>query len=72
MLLLVSAIVGFLFGFLSARGITKRLDLVTKIAERWGAGDFSARINEEQLDEVGQLTRDLDQMADGFENITTK
>ena len=68
-LLLVSAIVGFLFGFLGARGITKRLDLVTKIAERWGAGDFSARINEVQLDEVGQLTRDLDQMADGFENI---
>src|SRR5665648_52722 len=68
-LLLVSAIVGFLFGFLSARSITKRLDLVTKIAERWGAGDFSARINEQQLDEVGQLTRDLDLMADGFENL---
>lgn len=68
-LFLVSAIVGFLFGFLSARSITKRLDLVTKIAERWGAGDFSARINEQQLDEVGQLTRDLDLMADSFENL---
>lgn len=68
-LLLVSTIVGFLFGFLSARGITKRLDQVTKIAERWGAGDFSARINELQMDEVGQLTRDLDQMADGFERL---
>ncbi len=68
-LLLVSGMVGFLFGFLSARSITGRLDRVTGIAERWGAGDFSARINEKQLDEVGQLTRDLDEMADSFENL---
>ena len=68
-LLLVSGIIGFLFGFLSARSITRRLDLVTKIAKQWGQGDFSARINEKQIDEVGQLTHDLDQMANSFEKL---
>lgn len=68
-LLLVSGLVGFLFGFLSAESITSRLDRVTEIAKQWGEGNFSARINEKKIDEVGQLTRDLDQMADSFENL---
>ena len=68
-MLLVSSVVGFFFGFLSANSITNRLDLVTKIAGRWGNGDFSARIGEVQPDEIGQLTRDLDQMADRFEQL---
>lgn len=68
-MLIVSALVGFLFGFLSARSITNRLDTVTRIAGQWGEGDFSARMDETQQDEVGELTRDLDQMADRFEEL---
>lgn len=68
-MVLVSGVVGLFFGILSAHSITNRLETVTKIAGRWGEGDFSARIGEDQQDEVGQLTRDLDQMADRFEKL---
>lgn len=68
-LLLVSALVGLFFGYLSAGSITNRLKRVTFSAEKWGEGDFSSRIGETQQDEVGDLTRDLDQMADRFEQL---
>ena len=68
-LLLVSALVGLFFGFLSARSITWRLDHVAESAEKWGEGDFSTRIGETQKDEVGEFTRELDQMADRFEEL---
>ena len=39
--------------------------------ERFGAGDFSSRVNSHRRDEIGQLARTFDRMADRIETLLT-
>ncbi|MDP9171282.1 MAG: ATP-binding protein [Acidobacteriota bacterium] len=50
--------------YLLARHLTSPLRRMQKTVERFGRGDFSARVNSRRRDEFGQLGRTVDQMAD--------
>src|SRR5580700_2613696 len=50
------------YGF--ARQLTSPLRKMQKTIERFGRGDFSARVNSRRADELGQLGRAVDQMAE--------
>lgn len=58
-----AGLVGTLFGFFTARGLTRRLNRVTATATAWGAGDFSHLIRDRSADEIGELGRQLNRMA---------
>lgn len=55
---------GTLFGFLTAAGLTRRLQRLSQAARAWGQGDFGARVTDTSADELGHLARDLNRMAE--------
>ena len=55
------------YGF--ARQLTSPLRKMQKTIERFGRGDFTARVNSRRGDELGQLGRTVDQMAERIEGL---
>jgi NarL family two-component system sensor histidine kinase LiaS len=66
---LAAGLIGTLFGFFTARGLTRRLDRVAAAAAAWGEGDFSRGIHDPSADEIGQLSTRLDRMAAQLEGL---
>ena len=58
-----TALIGILFGFVTARSLTGRLQLLTEAATAWGQGDFNRLTSDTSGDELGQLARHLNHMA---------
>lgn len=52
-----------------ARQLTSPLRRMQKTIERFGRGDFTARVNSRRADELGQLARTVDQMAERIEGL---
>jgi PAS domain S-box-containing protein len=61
---LLAIIVGSLFAILMARGITRGLDHLMRVAERLRAGDEQARSRLDRHDELGTLGTTLNAMID--------
>jgi two-component system, NarL family, sensor histidine kinase LiaS len=66
---IIAAIAGLVFGYLTARGITRRLQGLSVAADAWGHGDFSAHANDASEDELGQVARQLNRMAEQLQNL---
>jgi signal transduction histidine kinase len=63
-LLLAAGLIGTLFGFLTAKGMTRRLQQVSDVTEAWSRGDFSEFITDPTGDEISQLAERLNHMAE--------
>ncbi len=59
----VAILVGLFFGFVTARGVTRRLGRMAQTASAWGRGDFSSAIRDNSADEIGRLAGDLNRMS---------
>jgi len=70
-LLLIIAVIPFgaLFGFIMARGLTRRLAALTEAADAWSQGDFSARVQDRSADEIGVLSDRLRHMAEQVQSL---
>ena len=66
---IIAAIAGSVFGYLAARGITRRLKRLSVAADRWGHGDFTAQAQDSSEDELGQVARQLNRMAEQLQNL---
>jgi NarL family two-component system sensor histidine kinase LiaS len=64
-----AAILGMIFGFLTAWGLTRRLGRLARAAQAWSQGDFSVVIKDRSKDEIGQLSRELNAMAAQLEHL---
>jgi len=64
-----AGILGSIFGMITANNLTKRLSRVSQAAHDWSLGKFSVIIRETKDDEIGQLARDLNRMADQLESL---
>ncbi|MCY7345623.1 MAG: sensor histidine kinase [Pyrinomonadaceae bacterium] len=62
--LIFFTIFGFVFGSPFAWYLSKRLEKIAFAAQSWRTGDFSARTNDKSSDEIGILSRHLNEMAD--------
>jgi two-component system, NarL family, sensor histidine kinase LiaS len=60
---LLAALVGAIAGWISARGIVRRLDRIATAASAWSGGDFGARIATGARDELGRLSEQLNNTA---------
>ncbi len=58
-----AGIVGTIFGFFTARGLSRRLANLQSASEAWSQGNFETRAADTSGDEIGQLARQLNQMA---------
>jgi signal transduction histidine kinase len=64
-----AAILGALFGFFTAWGLTRRIGRLVRAARSWSRGDFSVATRDRSRDELGQLSRELNSMASDLENL---
>lgn len=64
-----AGLIGLIFGFVISRGLTRRLRRITRAADAWSRGDFTAAARDPSGDELGQLARDLDRMADQVRSL---
>lgn len=68
-LTLFAAIPGAIFGYISSRSLTRRLKRLSLIADTWSQGDFSAVADDASGDELGQMTRRFNTMAEHLQNL---
>ncbi len=61
--------VGALFGWLVSRGLRKRLVNLSAASQAWSRGDFSASPRDKSGDEIGELTRNLNSMAEQLQTL---
>ena len=68
-LFLVALPVGALFGWLVSRGLRKRLVTLSAASQAWSRGDFSVAPRDTSGDEIGELTRNLNRMAEQLQTL---
>ncbi len=66
---LSAGLIGTIFGFLTARGLSRRLGHLATAADSWSQGDFSVVTADLSQDELGQLSRRLNRMAEQLQNL---
>ena len=66
---LAAGLIGTLFGFLTARGLTGRIESLSSTANGWSRGDFAMMATDTSPDELGQLSRRLNIMAEQLQNL---
>ena len=68
-LMVPAALLGTIFGFLTAWGLARRLGRLALAARSWSRGDFSVSVEDRSKDELGQLSRELNSMAGQLEHL---
>jgi NarL family two-component system sensor histidine kinase LiaS len=66
---ILAALIGSVFGFLTARGFSHRFQRLSFTVNEWGKGDFTTRAIDTSGDELGQLTRRLNLLAEQFQGL---
>lgn len=61
--------VGAVFGWLATRGLRKRLVNLSAASQAWSKGDFSVAPRDRSGDEIGELTRNLNGMAEQLQAL---
>ncbi len=68
-MLVAGIVAGVVFGYFMARGLTRRLKTLAEAADDWSRGNFSAIARDTSGDELGQLARRLNHMAEQLQNL---
>jgi signal transduction histidine kinase len=68
-LVLVICLIGVLTGALISRNLRRRLHGIAQAAEAWSRGDFAVAARDPSGDELGQLARDLNRMAEQLRTL---
>jgi NarL family two-component system sensor histidine kinase LiaS len=69
LLMIPAGLLGTVFGFVTAWGLTRRLQRLARAAQSWSRGDFSVVAKDRSKDELGQLSRELNSMAARLEGL---
>ncbi|GCE31618.1 hypothetical protein KDA_71020 [Dictyobacter alpinus] len=64
-----AGMVGLAFGIVTARGLVRRLQTIVSAVDGWSQGDFSLFVQDASRDELGQLARRLNQMAQQLQQL---
>jgi NarL family two-component system sensor histidine kinase LiaS len=68
-LLVVAGAIGTIFGYVTARGLTRRLKSLTTASDSWSQGQFTVFVEDRSADEIGQLAARLNRMAQQLQNL---
>ncbi|HEV2660060.1 MAG TPA: ATP-binding protein [Ktedonobacteraceae bacterium] len=66
---LLAALFGTIFGFFTARGFSRRFKHLSFAVEAWGQGNFAVVTKDASGDEIGQLARRLNAMAEQLQAL---
>lgn len=67
--ILLISLLSTLFGIVTARRITQRLQRITTAVHGWSRGDFQVAVTDASLDELGQLVQNLNSMAHQVQSL---
>lgn len=67
LLSLAALVLGLLFGGWAAQSLKRRLGAISTASDGWALAKFDARIKDTARDEIGQLARRLNRMADEWQ-----
>ncbi len=67
--LLYMALMSLTFGYIIARQLTERLERISIAADAWARGDFAAVAEDHSADELGELSRRLNRMAQELREV---
>ncbi len=67
--ILLASVVGTLTGLLITRNVTRRLRRITLAADAWSNGEFAVEVRDPTRDEIGQLGKDLNGMAEQLHTL---
>lgn len=65
----LAGLFGIIFGFLTAKFLTYRLDKVTTSARAWSQGNFTVLVDDQNRDELAELGHTLNNMAVQMDNL---
>ncbi len=65
----LAGLFGIIFGFLTAKFLTSRLDMVTTSARAWSQGNFTVLVDDHNRDELAELGHTLNNMAVQMDNL---
>lgn len=65
----LAAVIGMLTGAVISGGLTRRLRHIARAADAWSRGEFAVAARDGSHDEVGQLARDLNHMAEQLQML---
>jgi HAMP domain-containing protein len=65
----IAGIIGSIAGFFTARNLTRRFQKLSIISDNWSQGNFSVFAQDKSSDELGQLTRHLNRMAEQLQKL---
>jgi NarL family two-component system sensor histidine kinase LiaS len=68
-IMLLTGVIGIVFGLLFGRGITSRLDQLADATLAWSQGDFTVYVDDPSEDELGQLAQRLNNMARQLQHL---
>jgi signal transduction histidine kinase len=66
---LLAALIGTIFGFFTARGFSRRFKHPSFAVDQWGQGNFAVATQDASDDEIGQLARRLNVMAEQLQAL---
>lgn len=66
---IVAGLAGTVYGFLAAHGPVRRLNQLSEASLAWSEGDFTVRVDDPNLDELGQLALRLNSMAQQLQSL---
>src|SRR5260221_564649 len=67
--LLLATVVGTLTGVIISRSLGQRLRRITRAADDWSRGDLQVEVRDPSRDELGQLARRLNAMAEQLQRL---
>jgi NarL family two-component system sensor histidine kinase LiaS len=67
--ILLASVIGTLTGLLITRNLTRRLRRITQAAQAWSNGEFAVEVSDPTRDEIGQLGKDLNGMAEQLHTL---
>ncbi len=65
----IAIVLGTIYGSLTSRNLVQRLRVLTSAANAWSAGDFHVVAHDPSGDELGALSRRLNQMAEQLRSL---
>ena len=68
-LTIIIAIVGSIFGYVSSKWLLRRFNKIQDGSKAWRQGDFDFRIDSSAKDELGKLSRNLNNMAEEIQDL---
>jgi signal transduction histidine kinase len=67
--LLLAILLGTATGILISRNLARRLNHIARAASAWSRGEFQVVVRDRSRDELGQLARDLNSMAEQLKSL---